>query len=192
METKKKSLREMMKNPGSWTDEEKEDYKKKIESFREFEKLSKAHNIDKELTNNTTKILSERFYKEFFIMAAILDAFFIKNEISFKELNQSIYSYTPKDFLWKLTINYQNLIILKMIRLGFIEKIETEDQYMPNFRITSEGIKIYQEQQLQNIAASSFFSYQAKNLNIKMMWLTVLMLFVTISSIIVTILSLKN
>lgn len=197
MDTKKRSIGEMMKNPESWTDEEKEDYKKMMEPFSELGKSLKAYNINNELTNNTANGLSQRFYKEFFIMAAILEAFFTKDEISFKELNQSIYNYVPKEFLWEITVNYQNLIISKMIRLGFIEVIKTEDKYMPNFKITSEGVKIYKEQQLQNLAASSFFSYQAlslskktKKLNVKMLWLTILMLIVTICSVIVTVLSL--
>lgn len=197
MEAKKRSVGEMMKNPDSWTDEEKEDYKKMMETYSDLGKSIKAYNINKELANNTAEGLSQRFYKEFFIMAAILEAFFIKDEISFKELNQSIYNYVPNEFLWEMTVNYQNLIISKMIRLRFIEVIETEDKYMPNFKITSEGVKIYKEQQLQNLAASSFFSYQAlslskktKKLNVKMLWLTILMLIVTICSVIVTVLSL--
>lgn len=161
MEAKKRSLGEMMKNPDSWTDEEKDDLKKLTDAFGVLSQTVKAYNIDNELANNTTEILSERFYREFFIMTAILEAFFIKDEISFKELNQNIYNYVPKEFLWEITAQYQNLIISKMIRLGFIEVVETEDKYMPNFKLTIDGAKIYQEQQLQNLAATSFFSHQA-------------------------------
>lgn len=199
METKKRSLGEMMKNPDNWTDEEKEDYKKMVEKFSEFGKSIKAYTIDKEIANNTTEVISERFYKEFFIMSAILEAFYVKDKISFVELNQNIYNHVPKEFLYEMSVSYQNLIISKMIRLGFIEVLETGDKYMPDFKITPEGVKIYQEQQLQSIAASSFFSHQAlslnkktEKLNIIILWLTGLMLVVTICSVIVTILSLKN
>lgn len=199
MNTKIRSIGEMMKNPDSWTDEEEKDINKMMEKFGELAKSLKAYNVNTELANNTTNDLSQRFYKEFFIMAAILEAFFSKDEISFKELNQSIYNYVPKEFLWDITVNYQNLIISKMIRLGFLEVIKTEDKYLPTFKITSEGIKIYQAQQLQNLAASSFFSFQTlslskktQKLNVKMYWLTILMLIVTICSVIVTVMSLKN
>lgn len=180
----------MIKNPESWTDEEKESYVKLIEGINDFGQSIKPYNIDTKLANNTTKNISDRFYKELFIKVAILEAFFIKEEISFKELNQSIYNYVPRTFRRNVSINFQNLVILKMIRLGFIEVIKTQDKYMPNFKITLEGVKIYKEQQLQNIAVSSFFSYHTKKLNIKILWLTILMLIVTVCSVIATILSL--
>jgi len=196
MTKKERSLGELMNDPDNWTEEEQETIKKLMESFSELGKSIKAYQIDKDLTNNTANVLSERFYIEYFIMSAILEAFFLKDELTFKELNQSIHNYVPKDFLWDVPVAYQDLIIKKMIRLGFIDVVDTGDKYNPHFKITIEGVKVYQEQIFQNLASSAFFSYQTlllnkrtTKLNSSILRLTVLMLIVTVCSVIVTILS---
>ena len=189
MKEKERSIGKMMENPDSWSEAEIESCNKFVVNFNELMKSTKSYSIDIGQSNNTNNILSERFYREAFIMSAVLEAFYIKDEISYKELNQSIYNYVPKNFLWEITASNQNLIIMKMIRLGFIEVVETDEKYMPHFKITINGIKIFQDQILQNIATSSFFNYQVKTLSVKMYWLTIMMLAVTICSIIVTIYS---
>lgn len=189
-----RSLKELMNDTANGTEEEQENFKKLMESFSELGKSIKSYQIDQDLTNNTSDVLSERFYIEYFIMSAILEAFFLKDELTFKELNQSINNYVPKDFLWNVPVAYQNLIIKKMIRLGFIDVVDIGDKYNPHFKITIEGIKVYQEQIFQNLASSAFFSYQTLllnkrtiKLNLSILRLTVLMLIVTVCSVIVTI-----
>ena len=123
-------------------------------------------------------------------MYAILETFLFKDKVSFGDINQSIVLYAPKDFAWDISIARINMIIAKMIRLGFIERIESENEYNPNFIITEEGIKIHQNQTLQTLASSAFYSYHTYELNKKANRLSKTMLVVTIISIIVAILSL--
>ena len=170
MGTKKRTLMEIFNNPESMTEEEKEGMAKLFESFKELVK-------------------SERFYQEHFIMSAILEAFFFKNEISFKELNETIVNYVPKGFIWDISVARINLVISKMIRLGLVEAIETDNKYAPNFKITDDGIKAYQEHTFQTLATSSFFNYQTYQLNKKADRMSKLMLAATIASVLVAILS---
>jgi hypothetical protein len=83
------------------------------------------------------------------------------------------------------------MIIAKMIRLGFIEKIESENEYHPNFIIiiTEDGIKIHQNQTLQTLASSAFYSYHTHLLNKEVKVLSKRMFWLTVVSVVVTVLS---
>lgn len=74
-------------------------------------------------------------------MSAVLEAFYFKNKISFKELNETIVNDVPKEFIWEIFIARINLVISKMIRLGLVEAIETNNKDAPDFKITDDGIK---------------------------------------------------
>ncbi|MDL2244463.1 hypothetical protein LJC54_03050 [Parabacteroides sp. OttesenSCG-928-J18] len=177
-------------NPENWTDEERESMEELAKYFITLGKVVQPYGIDKDYANNTPETLSKRFYSDYFIMSGILEGFNMQDEISFKELNQAIYNYVPKDFLWDTTAIYQNSIITKMIRFGFIEAIETDNKHMPHFRITEEGASIYKQQVFQSLATSSFFNYQTLLLNKRTVRLSILMLIVTACSIVVAVLSL--
>ena len=189
MGTKKRTLMEIFNNPESMTEEEKEGMAKLFESFKELVKSCEPYSNIEPVLKNTASTLSERFYQEHFIMSAILEAFFFKNEISFKELNETIVNYVPKGFIWDISVARINLVISKMIRLGLVEAIETDNKYAPNFKITDDGIKAYQEHTFQTLATSSFFNYQTYQLNKKADRMSKLMLAATIASVLVAILS---
>lgn len=122
-------------------------------------------------------------------MSAVLEAFSLKNEVSFADLNKAIANYVPEEFIWDISVPRINLIISKMVRLGFVEPLETDNKYAPNFKITPEGIKAYQEHTFQTLAASSFFSYQTYLLNKKADKMSHKMLCVTRVSVLATIIS---
>ncbi len=187
METEK-TLSELAKNPESMTEEEKNNMSKVFKAFKELGKAFEPYNTEP-ILNNTANTLSERFYQEHFIMAAVLEAFCIKNEISFKELNKTIINYVPKEFIWDIPVARINFVISKMIRLGLIEFVETDNKYAPNFKITNDGVKAYQEHTFQTLATSSFFNYQTYQINKKADKISKLMLIVTIISVLVAILS---
>jgi hypothetical protein len=185
---KKRTLAEICKNPESMTDEEIKDVKEMMNAFAKLGKSLEPYNIEIQ-SNNTSSKLSKKFYQEHFIMSAILEAFLFKNEITFKELNESIVNHAPKEFIWNVTAAYQNLIIGKMIRLGLIVSVETENEYNPKFQITDDGISTYRQYTFQSLASSSFFNYQTHLLNKRANKMTILMFIVAIMSVIVTILS---
>ena len=187
MGTKKRTLMEIFNNPESMTEEEKEGMAKLFESFKELVKSCEPYSNIEPVLKNTASTLSERFYQEHFIMSAILEAFFFKNEISFKELNETIVNYVPKGFIWDISVARINLVISKMIRLGLVEAIETDNKYAPNFKITDDGVKAYQAHTFQSLATSSFFNYQTYRMSILMMIVTIISVLVAILSIIVTI-----
>lgn len=169
------------------------------DNLDELKKSYEAYNIDLNVVNNSTEVISKRFYSEFFIMAAIFEGFNTKIEISLKELYQSIYNFIPKELFITIIDEFVFSVIKKMIILGYIKPIKKENEYIPYFGITKKGINIYEGQQIQSIAASSFFSYhtmelskKTEELNKKIFWLTILMLIATICSIIVTIYSINK
>lgn len=164
------------------TDEEKKEMTALFETFKELGKACDAYKIQ-HILKNTANTLSERFYQEHFIMSAVLEAFFFKNEISFKELNETIVNYVPKEFIWDISVARINLVISKMIRLGLVKAIEIDNEYAPNFKITDDGIKAYQAHTFQSLATSSFFNYQTYQLNKKADRMSKLMLFATIISV---------
>lgn len=127
-------------------------------------------------------------------MSAVLEAFLQKDEISFADLNKTIVNYVPKEFVWDISVARINLIISKMIRLGLVELLETENKYAPKFRITLDGVKAYQEHTFQSLATSSFFNYQtyllskkADKMSHRMFWVTIVSVVVAILSVFVTI-----
>lgn len=183
---KKRTLREISKNPENMTEEERKDMAGLFASLKELGKACEPYNI-KTIRKNTVNTLSKRFYQEHFIMSAVLESFFDKNEISFKELNEAIVNYIPKEFNWNISVARIDLIISKMIKLGFVEPIETDNEYAPNFKITDDGVKAYQEHTFQSLATSSFFNYQTYRMSILMMIVTIVSVLVAILSIIVTI-----
>lgn len=168
------------------TEEERKDMAGLFASLKELGKACEPYNI-KTIRKNTVNTLSKRFYQEHFIMSAVLESFFDKNEISFKELNEAIVNYIPKEFNWNISVARIDLIISKMIKLGFVEPIETDNEYAPNFKITDDGVKAYQEHTFQSLATSSFFNYQTYRMSILMMIVTIVSVLVAILSIIVTI-----
>ena len=93
---KKKTLREISKNPENMTEEERKDMAELFASLKEVGKACEPYDI-KTIRKNTVNTLSKRFYQEHFIMSAVLESFFVKNEISFKELNETIVNYIPKE-----------------------------------------------------------------------------------------------
>ena len=183
---KKKTLREISKNPENMTEEERKDMAELFASLKEVGKACEPYDI-KTIRKNTVNTLSKRFYQEHFIMSAVLESYFVKNEISFKELNETIVNYIPKEFTWNISVARINLIISKMIRLGLVEPIETDNKYAPNFKITDDGVKAYQAHTFQSLATSSFFNYQTYRMSILMMIVTIISVLVAILSIIVTI-----
>ena len=178
---KKKTLREISKNPENMTEEERKDMAELFASLKEVGKACEPYDI-KTIRKNTVNTLSKRFYQEHFIMSAVLESFFVKNEIY-----ETIVNYIPKEFTWNISVAQINLIISKMIRLGLVEPIETDNKYAPNFKITDDGVKAYQAHTFQSLATSSFFNYQTYRMSILMMIVTIISVLVAILSIIVTI-----
>lgn len=170
------------------TEENKKNISTLFDAFKQLDEVCKPYNIECS-SKNTTNYLSEQFYQEHFIMSAILEAFSVSDQISFTQLNQTIANYIPQEFIWNIPVSQINLAITKMKRLGFIDIVETENKYAPNFRITEDGAKIYQAYTFQTLASSSFFNYQTYQLNKKADKMSRYMLTATIISIVVAILS---
>ena len=188
MKKSEKTLKQISQNPESMTEKEIRDFNDLISVIKDFARQIEPYNIKIE-TNNTTENLSEKFYQEHFLMSSILDAFQFRNEITFKELNEFIANYIPKEFIWDMTVHSQNLIIAKMIRMKLIDVIETDNKYIPSFRITENGFNAYQNQTFQTLASTSFFNFQTFRLSKRANMMNILMLIVTIMSVVVTIIT---
>lgn len=182
------TLADFIKNPDDRTEEELTDYFKLINTVHDFRNSIQGYNVEIK-SDNTTSHISKRFYEEHVIMSAVLDSFHSKNEINFKELNEHIFNYIPKKFLDDMPLRFIHFIILKMIRMGLIIPIKSENIYLPIFKITDAGIHALQQQTFQSLATSSFFNYHTHVLNKRSIWMNLCMLIVTITSVIVTIIT---
>lgn len=179
-------LSDYQKHPENLTEEEKQGFIKLIETTQELSKSFESYNFKID-NKNTIESVSAKFYQEHFVMSAVLESFFYKNEIDYKELNKAIFNYVPEEFMWNITVPFIQTVIIKLIRLGLIVAVETDDKYMPIFKITEDGIKTYQQHTFQSLASSSFYNYQTQRLSKRANFMNVLMLIVTIMSVIVTI-----
>ncbi len=172
-------------------EENTEEFIKMLLSIKELGKSFEAYDV-KIKTNNTDNVISTHFHHEHIVMSAILESFYKKDELNFKELNTEIINSIPKDFIWDIPISFIQNVILKMIRIGLLEGRITENKYLPIFRITDVGVHILRQHLFQNLAASSFFSYQTLKLNKRSIRMNIYMLIVTIMSVIVTIWAIVN
>jgi len=169
-----------------------EDYQKMQSALQDLKNVTSVYYVKTE-PNITTNKLSCGFYVDNLIMAAVMESFYSGNERSFKDINMSIRQKIPK-WIWRLKLSLLDIhkSIYKLSRLGFIQLINVEDKYNPKYKMTVDGVKALQNQTFQNLAATSFFSYQTYIMNRKSFWLTIFMLIVTIMSVIVTIISLNK
>ncbi len=168
---------------------------KNIENAKKIGSPWEAYNFT--LTNNNTKNkVASSFYIEHFFMAGILEAFLINERLDFKDLNKAIYEYVPNDFIHDIPANISQIVILKMVRLGYIEATKNENSILPIFNITKLGIETLQQQTFQNLSATSFFNYQthlfsvqSQLLNRRSFKINVLAMSVAILSVILTIIT---
>lgn len=180
------------KRKGIPTEKEIDDYKKIVDLITDLKDVSSVYHIERK-ENVTASKLSSKYYIDNLIMSAVMEAFYDGNEINFKDLNNAIYHRIPKwVWLFKITVLDNQMAVIKLVRLGFIKSIDSENKHNVTFQITDDGIKALQEQTFQNLAASSFFSYQTYIMNIRSFWMTILMLIVTIMSVVITIISLNK
>lgn len=163
------------------------EYAEKVKSVKRIGIPWEAYRID--LANkNTVDKIAANLYVEHFLMAAILEAFVWSEEQDFKALNQTVYNFIPEHFLWEVTADKINLVIMKMIRLGYIENIKNEG--LPNFGITTLGVEMLQQQTLQSLSATSFFSYQTHKLNKLSTKMNMITIGVAVLSVIIAIVAL--
>jgi hypothetical protein len=181
-------LSDLSKHPEKLTDQDIKDFSKLVDTVSDFGQSLKGYNFNFN-ANITPDRISYRFYHEHLVMSAILDAFYRKSEVTYRELNDTIFNSIPKEMVWNSTlVSFQN-IILKMTALELIIRIETSDKYMPVFKITEDGFKALQQQTYNNLAATSFFNYRTHLLNKRSFWMSVIMIIVAILSVIVAILA---
>ncbi len=127
-------------------------------------------------------------YVEHFLMSSILDAFIYQESLNLKELFEITFNQKiPKYFLWNVTVNHINLIIIKMIKLGYIEPYREEKTVIPIFQLTDLGITTLQQRTLENLALSSFYSYQSYKLDKRAINLSLIALVISIIAVIISI-----
>lgn len=127
-------------------------------------------------------------YVEHFLMSSILDAFMHRGSLNLKELfgilfNQKI----PKYFLSNVPVNHFDLIIIKMIKLGYVEPYREEKTVVPIFQLTDLGITTLQQRTLENLALSSFYSYQSYKLDKRAIYLSLIATVISVIAVIISI-----
>lgn len=178
------TMRELVEHPELATQDDINNLKKIMDDVHKFGESIKGYNV-KIPSNNSIQRTAEVFYQEYLVMAAILEAFVNKDEIDFKEMNQSIFNYLPCEFLNNPITFFQN-IILKMMRIGYIEAIPTEDIYLPRFKLTADGISALKNQTFHALASTSFFSKQTFECNKKIKMSNIIMIVITVLMLLIT------
>jgi hypothetical protein len=180
------------------TDNSEKDWDEVLKNIENAKKIgSPWEAYDFTLTNDNTKNkVASSFYIEHFLMAAILEAFLINERLDFRDLNKAIYEYVPKDFIWDTPAKISQIVILKMVRLGYIEATKNGNNILPIFNITKLGIETLQQQTFQSLSATSFFNYQthlfseqSQLINKRSFKINVLAMSVAILSVILTIIT---
>lgn len=189
MDKRKRSLGELSECKfEDLTEEEKNTLRELNEAMSKFAKSMKAYEgIDIKNNNNTSQNIFKRQSNEYYVMATVLESFFYCNkiEISFKELNDKIYKFAPKDMLWDTSVAFVNAIIGKMIFLSLVEPIKTDNEGIPKFKITEDGIRAFQDHRFQSLAATSFSNYQSYKTNNILLRISRLSLFIVVISTII-------
>lgn len=174
------------------TEDEKQTLQELNESSSKLRKTITAYeDIDFRNNNNTSSSIFKRQSNEYYVMAIVLESFFHCNkmEISFKELNYTIYTFAPKDMLWDTSVSFVNAIISKMIFLSLVEPIKTENENIPNFKITEDGIKAFQDHRFQSLATTAFSNYQSYKTNKILLRVSRLSLCIAVASAIIALIT---
>lgn len=139
---------------------------------------------------NTDERVAKNIYVDHFLMSSIMEAFMFRDSINLKELYEIVLSSkVPESFIWDIPIEKLNLTIIEMIKLSYIETYQKEKTFVPIFQITDLGIKILQDRTLQNLAITSFYSYQSQKLNERAIDLSKRALNVSLVAIYISVLS---
>ncbi len=160
--------------------------KKKAEQFHAF--------MDQHSINIDNKVTDEIYAKLYFVryqyMAVILDALLYKRALSWKDLNKVIFNNLPKRIVDKVPVAMAMIILEKMFALDYIDIKESKKNYF-EFTITSLGLQIAKNMSIHNLAATTFFSYQAQRTNKLLLRISVTATIIAVTSAVFTYLSLN-
>ena len=137
---------------------------KEFHYIREF--LDTFHGIS-ENSGKSIAELSTRFYHEYLILDAILEAFVYKDTYKFSELNKWVFSYGDKKFYYDVSVPFYEACIWKLCSLGFIKMISETTDSDPEFILTKEGLEALKNQIFSSLSQSTLYNYQASLANEK-------------------------
>ena len=164
-----------------------EEFLELLEKTKKIKSKWEVYNLG-QIDRKSDKNISTKLYEENFLMSSILDAFTFRSSLNLKEILEIVLSEkVPNHFFNKVSVQKVYAIIAEMIKLGYIETYQEEKTVIPIFQLTNLGIKTLQERTLQNLALSSFYSYQSYNLNKKAINLSLIALVISVIAIIVSI-----
>lgn len=160
------TMGEIMKDPSKATKEDIEaldGIMKTIDELKQACKPFEGITLD---SGRDIKDISQRVYQENLILSAILEAFVFKEEYMFKDLNEWVFNYIDKDFIWDVSVPYYKMCVAKLCNLGLLQVfMDDEKDRNPKFQITKEGKESLRQQSFANLAQSSLYNFQACKLN---------------------------
>jgi hypothetical protein len=160
------TMGEIMRNPSAATKEDVEALGEIMKILREFKQSLMPYEGITLKSGRDIKEISQRIYQENLILSAIMEAFVFKEEYYFKDMNEWVFNYADKEFVWDVSVPYYKMCVAKLCNLKLLEAIyQTEDDKNPLFKITSNGRESLRQQTFANLAQSSLFNYQACNTN---------------------------
>ena len=163
------------------------EFLKLLEETKKIKNIWDIYNFEK-IDRKSDNEISEKIYIENFLMSSILDAFLHREFLNLKEILDITFNQkVPKYFFDTISTDKVYLLIIEMIKLEYIELNKKEELLVPIFHLTKIGRTTLQQRTLQNLALTSFYSYQSHKLNKNAITLSLIALFVSILAIIISV-----
>lgn len=180
------TMGEIMKDPSKATQEDIEALEGIMKTIEELKQACQPFEGITLESGRDIKVISQRVYQESLILSAIMEAFVFKEEYMFKDLNEWVFNYIDKDFIWDVSVPYYNMCVAKLCNLGLLQVLmKDEKDRNPSFQITKEGKESLRQQSFANLAQSSLYNYQACKLNEQSITLNKTIKRLTLASVIV-------
>ena len=110
--------------------------------------------------------ITQGYYVETMLMAAILESFVMSPEQELKDISKFVFNYTDKAFIWDVPVTEFFKCLSKSCAIGLLD-VTKEDKYNPSFAITDDGYIALRQQTYANLAQSALFNLKTQQLNDK-------------------------
>ena len=107
------------------------------------------------------------YYIDYSIMAAILNAFWCKQTLTYADISKQVFAITDQEFRHKITIPKYQTYLLRLCWLELIKCTDEGDgdETTVRFQLTEKGRESLRQQTFANIAQSALFNILTSRIN---------------------------
>ena len=161
------TLKELSDNPELATPEDINDFRESMKLLLEIGKKGDYYRGPNGEMGMAMEKIAYSYYIDYSILAAILNAFWCKQTLTYADISKQVFAITDEEFRHKITIpKYQSYLL----RLCWLELIKCTDEgdgdeTTVRFQLTEKGKESLRQQTYANIAQSALFNIQAYRIN---------------------------